>query len=329
MRRFFPVLTLVVMAPVIAELLWGSTPISRAAYLISQVPMYGAGALLIREVVRRSERGWASVLLLGVAYGIVEEGLAIQSLFHPTLFGASDWGAHIFGINGVYALWAVGYHAVWSVAIPILLTDLLFPAQRKKPYLGTVGLIVTGICYVLGVALIGFFLFRSTHYLAPPALLALAVLAVAVLVMAALRLLPGNRPEAERPERVPSPWVVLLVAGISGFAWQFVLIWLRHFLPVLFAGAWVVLPMLLVVIMAGAVGWLVQQWARSHNWSDLHLLALASGALIAHTLFGALVLTQTTVDRLGLLALGLVMIAMLILLAFRLRARGSYDATPV
>ncbi|RAQ94215.1 hypothetical protein [Thermogemmatispora tikiterensis] len=54
MRRFFPVLTLVVMAPVIAELLWGSTPISRAASLISQVPMYGAGALLIRDVVRRA-----------------------------------------------------------------------------------------------------------------------------------------------------------------------------------------------------------------------------------------------------------------------------------
>ncbi|RAQ94214.1 hypothetical protein [Thermogemmatispora tikiterensis] len=269
------------------------------------------------------------MLLLGVAYGLVEEGLAIQSCFNPTLFGAADWGARIFGINGVYTLWAVGYHAVWSVAIPILLTDLLFPAERKKPYLGRVGLVVTGIFYVLGVALIGFFLFRSTHYLAPPPLLGLTVLVVAMLVMAALRLLPRNRPETEQPERGPSPWVVLVVASISGFAWQFVLIWLRHFVPVLFAGAWVVLPMALAVIMAGAVGWLVQQWAQSRNWSDLHLLALASGALVAHTLFGALVLAQTPVDRLGLLGLGLVMVAMLIVLAFRLRARSSYDATPV
>ncbi|MBE3568247.1 MAG: hypothetical protein IMW90_21220 [Thermogemmatispora sp.] len=46
-------------------------------------------------------------------------------------------------------------------------------------------------------------------------------------------------------------------------------------------------------------------------------------------LFGALVLTQTTVDRLGLLVLGLVMMVTLIVLAFRLRTRGSYDATPV
>src|SRR5262249_36643909 len=130
--------------------------------------------LLIRESVRRCQRGWVSVLLLGAAYGLVEEGLALQSLFNPTLYHAADWGARLFGINLVYAETAIVIHAGWSAAVPILLTDLLFPAQRHSPYLGRVGLVLTGIWYALGVALLALLARFSIApgYRAPPLLLA-------------------------------------------------------------------------------------------------------------------------------------------------------------
>ena len=71
MRRFLPVIVLVLLSPVVAELLVGSTPISQIIALLFVLPIYDAGALLIRELVRRSGRGWGSILLLVVAYGIV------------------------------------------------------------------------------------------------------------------------------------------------------------------------------------------------------------------------------------------------------------------
>ena len=153
MRRFLPVIVLVLMTPLVAEILanplWITLPIVLPFFLL----IYGPGVLLIRELVRLSGRGWASILLLGAAYGFIEECLSLQILFNPKLYNAADWGARIFGINGVYTETVIVIHAVWSAAIPILLTELLFPARRTTPYLGRFGLVVTSICYVLGVAL--------------------------------------------------------------------------------------------------------------------------------------------------------------------------------
>src|SRR5262249_28954565 len=157
---------------VVAELLPGSAPITQPCIWPFLLLIYGPGALLIREAVRRCQGGWGSVLLLGAAYGLVEEGLALQSLFNPTLYGAADWGGRIFGINGVYAEAATTIHAVWSAAIPILLTDLLFPDRRDQPYLGRFGLVATGIWYILGVALLAVLTRTSIApgYEAPPIL---------------------------------------------------------------------------------------------------------------------------------------------------------------
>src|SRR3954452_13751890 len=110
MRRFLPAMVLVVMAFLVAELLPGSAPITQPLLWPFLLLIYGPGALLIRELVRRCDRGWASILLLGAAYGFVEEGLALQSLFNPALYNAADWGARIFGINGVYAEAAIVIH---------------------------------------------------------------------------------------------------------------------------------------------------------------------------------------------------------------------------
>jgi hypothetical protein len=60
-----------------AEVLFGATPISRIGVLLPVVPLYGDGALLIRELARR-RGGWTRIALLGAAYAIVEEGLVLQ-----------------------------------------------------------------------------------------------------------------------------------------------------------------------------------------------------------------------------------------------------------
>jgi hypothetical protein len=73
LQRIAPALVLFLLAPLIAEVLFGATPITRIGALIPVVPLYGGGALLIRELARRRGGGWARIALLGAAYAIVEE----------------------------------------------------------------------------------------------------------------------------------------------------------------------------------------------------------------------------------------------------------------
>ncbi len=88
-ERRGPVFALLLLAPSIPELLTGSTPVSRlvtdpvgfAVSFALDVGLYGTGALLIREVCVAYRRGWASILLLGGAYGIAEEGFAVHTFF--------------------------------------------------------------------------------------------------------------------------------------------------------------------------------------------------------------------------------------------------------
>ncbi|GCE46222.1 hypothetical protein EI42_01066 [Thermosporothrix hazakensis] len=327
MRRFLPVLVLVLMAPTVAELLWGSTPLSGVTLLLLQIPMYGCGALLIRELVRHRQRGWISILLLGGAYALIEEGLALQFLFHPTLLNISDWGGRVLGINGVYTVWAIGYHAIWSVALPILLTDLLFPEQRDVPYLGRTGLIITGIGFLFGVVLIGFIarVGIAPGYWASPLLLGGTVLVVLLLAWIALRVLPPAAPVATSVVQAPPGWVVALLGLVCGFLWQAILILFRAFFPALTQGPLVLVPLLVALGMAALVCWLLRIWTRASGWSDLDWLALGSGALIAHTIFGILFLTFTPLDKIGLAILGGVMVLLLSLFAvsLRRRARGT------
>lgn len=329
MRRLLPALVLIVIAPLVAELLSGSTPLGQPivlAFLVPiYLPLYGAGVLLIRELVRRSGRGWPSILLLGAAYGFVEEGLVSQSLFNPTLYHAADWGARFLGVNGVFTESVIVVHAIWSAAIPILLTELLFPDRRTTPYLGRVGLVVTGIFYIIGVALLWLVARTSfaAGYEASPILLGLTMLVTVALVIVALVVLPRKVPRPRLQINAPHPWFVLLVIGISGFIW--------HFLadpdgvaPMFARWPLVLLPMLGAVVILVGIAWLLRRWSQAQDWNDLHLLALASGAVICHTVVGALVLTHTTTDRIDLVVLALLMAGFLLWLALRIHRRISH-----
>ncbi len=147
-------LTLVVLTPLVAELALGSTPIRMAWLVILWVPIYGAGVLAVRELVVRCGRGWPSILLMALAYELLEDGLGLQALTSPHLYDAADWGLRVFGFNAPYWEANVVYHAVFTLAIPIAVTDLLFPLHRGRPYLGRTGLVVSGLVALLGVGVL-------------------------------------------------------------------------------------------------------------------------------------------------------------------------------
>jgi hypothetical protein len=87
MKRAVPVAALLLLAPWVGEFLLGNISVRRFPALMILALLYGCGALLVREVTRRTRRGWPTILLLGAAYGIIEAGIVDQSLFNPSFQG--------------------------------------------------------------------------------------------------------------------------------------------------------------------------------------------------------------------------------------------------
>jgi hypothetical protein len=61
MRRALPAIGLFFLSPLVAEYLLGNLPITAIAALVLLAPLYGGGAVLIREVTRRAGRGWPTI----------------------------------------------------------------------------------------------------------------------------------------------------------------------------------------------------------------------------------------------------------------------------
>jgi hypothetical protein len=139
--RLLPALSLFLLAPLAAEFLLGNLPITALFSLVLLAPLYGGGALLIREVARRTGRGWPTILLLGLAYGILEEGVTTQSLFNPDYAGQRllDHGfVPGLGIAVPWTLFVLTLHTVWSIATPIALVETIVrrpgPWPRSAPW---------------------------------------------------------------------------------------------------------------------------------------------------------------------------------------------------
>src|SRR5687767_77308 len=86
-RRWAPIVSLLLLAPFVAELLLGDVALTSVGIVAVFVPLYGCGALLVRELARRTGRGWPAIALLAGAYGVLEEGFATMSLFNPNFAG--------------------------------------------------------------------------------------------------------------------------------------------------------------------------------------------------------------------------------------------------
>ncbi len=100
--------------------------------------LYGGGAVLFREITLRWGKGIATLLLLRVAYGIIEEGLMVKSFFDPAWMDLGVLG--LYGrwleVNRIWAFFLMPYHAVFSITIPIVLVELAFPHRKSDPWIG-------------------------------------------------------------------------------------------------------------------------------------------------------------------------------------------------
>src|SRR5438309_11188002 len=98
----------------------------------------------------RWKKGWASVFLLGVAYGIVEEGLVLWTLFYSKAGPVGNLGiyGHWLGVNWVWTVGLLIFHSVYSIGLAIFLFGLVFPELKTKSIVSGTRLAATAICLI-------------------------------------------------------------------------------------------------------------------------------------------------------------------------------------
>ena len=239
--------------------------------------MYGGGAVLIRETVRRTGRGWPSILLLGLAYALIEEGLADQSLFNPNFLGLhlnAPGFIPALGIGLPWTLYVLGIHVIWSIAVPIALAESLFPSLRQAPWMGRIGIAITALIYAAGTAAITAFF--ATKFFASTAQIAAAIAAAVVLVIAAFAL-PKRAPKPDGT----APHPLIVGASSFGLSFAFVLVYgqgiVRWPWPAVAAGLTA-----LIVIMLGFAA----RASRHDGWNQRHQHAIAAGAILTYAITG-------------------------------------------
>ncbi|WP_231186351.1 hypothetical protein [Haladaptatus sp. DYF46] len=308
-RRFVPVFGLLVLAPWVGEYLLGNIPLSILIALPFLVPLYGGGALLIREISRRTGRGWPTIVLLALAYGVIEAGLVDQSLFNQNFSNVPSAGVTPIPSLGISAYNAMAFivgHAIWSISLPIAIVEMLSPKRRKTPWLGNVGLALTGLLYLFGCWIIFQDLQVTEGFLASPTqMLGAGIVALALIVTAFVF---EKRPK-DADGWVPKPWVL----GVG------TLVWINAFF--LRPESWAGVLFGAVLLLAGAL--VLLRLSRRREWNIHHEFALVAGTLPTYIFAGFLltflVRPQDTLAWIGNVLFALVAIGLLVATGYRVR----------
>ncbi len=281
MRR--PALVLFLLSPVYAELV--SAFLSPLEFLnplrlaITLFP-YGCGAIVAREFVVRRRKGFASLVLLGLAFGLLFEGIVTRVLFNP------DWGGlgplagygRSHGFSWVLAVGIVHFQAMIGIVGPILTAEALFPARRHESWVSSPVLFLC-CCIVPGWALVmGFFV-----PFFPPLPHALALASFVMALVAAAAFMPAE-PLAARPGQVARPRVFGIIGAIS-----MILVMVGTYM----VPEWEIRPAATVMFfsllaIAGIEIGLLLWLSNGGAWDDRHRLALVIGWLAFFLAFGVL-----------------------------------------
>jgi hypothetical protein len=284
---------LALLAPIVAEVLSGATRMSFIFALIPEIMVWGCGALIIREVVRRRHLPWTSMLLMGLGLSIAEEFVIQQTSLAPLpwLRSSTIYGRAV-GVNWLYFLFMLGYESVWVVLVPVHLTEMIFWRRREQPWLRARGLIISGALFILGSFMAWYawikrarpMVFHVAPYHPPLVTVLLGVLAIVALVAVALRLRESALHSAKAP---PSPWAAGAATLGFGFPW-YVLMGLM-FTPNLSIRSlpfWI--PMLVGIAWAFAAFTLFRLWSSSAGWNEKHRYAMIFAAILVCMIAGFL-----------------------------------------
>lgn len=282
-NRIPPALALWLIAPVFGELFSGSTPLneylSPFTFLILGM-LYGSGAILIRELIIRWRKGMPSLLLLGMAYGVYEEGLVVRSFFDPNWMDLDKLGTYgrFGGVNWVWLEHLTIFHAFISIAASICFVEIFYSDRRNERWVGPHGMVWHTIAFAAMLP-IGSLL---NPYDAPDVLMGVCWLAIVLLAVAAWRSPTSSK--AKSVSAPPRPRRFWWIAFLATFG-QFFIVYFtaEKNSPPFFVS------MVLIALYDLFVLWLILRWSgMGRVWDDRHRLALISGSLAFFLILGPL-----------------------------------------
>jgi hypothetical protein len=273
-RRITPAIALYVLAPLISEFLLGDFPVTKLGIILILAPMYGGGALLIREIARRTGGGWPMMIMLALAYGIFEEAFTTQTLFNPNYLGLNlHLLDHAFipalGMGAWWTVFVLTLHTIWSVSVSIGLAEALVPERATQPWLRTLGLTIVSVLFVAVAIMMTKFSIKQdhAHFIATKMQFIWSAVFVVVVASAAF-FLPKSA--AKDPGQPPNPWI----AGVAAL----LLTSLFEVTPAAWGWGAVACYFALYIVAIA----IFSVWSRRRGWSSLHRLALAGGAALTY-----------------------------------------------
>ncbi len=282
-----PLLFLILLTPGIPEYLSGSSSLSALAvnpvlfflFLGANIGLYGSGVILIREAMIRWRKGWASVFLLGAAYGIVEEGLALRTLFNPAAPQVGVLGVYgrWLGVNWIWTVGLLIFHSVYSIGLPIFLFGLVFPELKKKSLVSGNWIGVSMIALIIDSILLQ----AIVNYDPGAGLTLFSSLVVTVLVLAA-RELPGDflKTKSAQPTLSPRKFAILGALLFPASLFTQAIAGDANVPPIITA-------ILDIVVSAAILMKAFRSMGTASNQE--HKVALGVGLIIPITLFGLLI----------------------------------------
>lgn len=286
--RALPGLSLIVLAPLVAEVLPGATRMSSIVVFPLEMVVWGGGAAIARDLVRRLGLSWVNLLLLALALSVAEECLIQQTSFAPLVVKIRGLEyARAFGVNYVYFAWALIYESLFVVLVPVALAELLFPARKNEPWLAGWAYAVLGVL-ALPASFAAWYgwnviarpqAFHLPPYYVPPSLAAVGALLLGGLIALAVGPWRKRWNGAWRPLNPPRPLVAGLAAAVVSvllFGVEVLAFGIAPSLSPVFAVA--------LAVVVAALCLAVPRWAASSAWTRSHTAALLTGSIVANCL---------------------------------------------
>jgi hypothetical protein len=194
------IVTLVVIAPILTEIVSGNTPphaLLHPQIALFLIAAYSFPLLVLRELSVRWRLDTIGVFVLGLAYGFLNEGLIAQTLIRAERVPMPNFNHYVYaaGVDFSWVAVIVPWHALMAVVFPLALLAHWFPSCSRDHWLGNRTFAILVAVLIACVAFIG--LVRAPHPQMRAFLLVMALLVATASLSRAKQpprlAAPGNR----------------------------------------------------------------------------------------------------------------------------------------
>jgi hypothetical protein len=216
------------------------------------------------------------------------------------------------GVNWVWAEMLTIYHAVFSIALPILIVQLIFPRYIRKPWLSNKTLLICFILFTVDIIMGYLYL---TPYRPPPVSYFSTLLVTGVLIVVAFRIpsLKLNQKIDRYAQSMKQFWALGFLSTISFFL-------ILYLAPNLTPN-----PEIVIILPILLIGLVIHMLRRYRHISEKCRYALACGALSFLIILAPLQEMDTSRqdNPAGMTLIGLLVLIFLIWLFFKVKQRGN------